>query len=112
MKPPAAQQPIHDVAPPNDSVGNPEQFAHIPVHEAPRSANPIAGGTPVAAPEPAAKEAKPEEVDEKVLKDVNKEVKAASRKTPQPVKPLVAISVAILAAVVLSAAAVFAFRSS
>lgn len=107
-------QPIRDVAPPHDSLGNPESPAQIPVRQAPDTApaapkaNPIIGAGPTQ--EAVEKKAvKGEELD-KVLKDVNKEVKAATQKPHLPSKPVMAITVAILAAIILSIAAYFAFR--
>ena len=104
--------PIHDVAPPRDSLGNPEHLANIPVRQAPNQTqsaqNPISASDAQKDPEPH-QEAKKDDMD-KVLKDVNKEVKATSQKPWQPSKPVLEITLAIFVAVALSAAAVFAFR--
>ena len=110
-------QPIHDVAPPpTNSLGNPENLANIPVHQAPGeqpSASQPAAQMPAAAPvQPT--QAQAEDID-KVLKDVNKDVKAEDK--PKKVqkssnRPILAITMAIIVGLALSAAAYYAYNSA
>jgi len=112
MNPIADPQPIHDIAQPGaNSVGRPEH-SNVPIHAAPSSApaaaNPIAGGS-LARPIPAAPQ--PQQPEEPA-KEPPQLTPAVAKKPAGPAKPIIEITLAVLVALGLAAAAYLAFRKS
>jgi len=125
MQPNNQPQPIRDVTPSRDSLGNAEGVGAIPVRQAPdqqaQSTNPLMASRvqPAAQAPPVSEAPQPMKTEdiENVLKEVNQDVKQTEKKPVKPpkaksAKPVIAITLAVILAAGLCYAAYLAFKSS